>query len=138
MTGLDFVETTRLQHAACARQPRACGVDVSTGSESLGGAGAECGVVGGDAVAATAAAAGAGVMDARQRQQQSRGGKADSMSSQYSLLTTTNDSRLRIYDLDHFSMVRSRSFCRCALNECCCRCRKKQSLCSSMKVCVSK
>lgn len=104
MTGLDFVETKRLQHAACARTPCAGGADGSTAAESLG-AGAECGVVCGD-VAATAAAVGAGVMDARQQQQQSRGGKADSMSSQYSLLTTTNDSRLRIYDLDHFSMVR--------------------------------
>lgn len=105
MTGLDFVETTRLQHAACARHP---GADGANPAEGLG-AGAECGVEGGDAVA-TAAAVGAGVMEARQRQQQSRGGKADSMSSQYSLLTTTNDSRLRIYDLDHFSMVRGGAF----------------------------
>ena len=32
-------------------------------------------------------------------------GKANSMSAQYSLLATTNDSRLRIYDLDNFAMV---------------------------------
>lgn len=61
-------------------------------------------------LAGAAAGAGAGacvVEDQRlQQQQQSRDGKADSMSAQYSLLTTTNDSRLRIYDLDHFGMVR--------------------------------
>lgn len=115
MTGLDFVETVRLQHAACARLPRVggadCSVDCSVSAETRG-AGTECGVAGGDAMATTAAAAGAGAMDAGQRQQQlqqqSWGGKADSMSSQYSLLTTTNDSRLRIYDLDNFSMVRAR------------------------------
>lgn len=36
---------------------------------------------------------------------QLRGGKASSMSAQYSLLSTTNDSRLRVYDLDNFAMV---------------------------------
>lgn len=105
MTGLDFVETARLQHAVCARQACADGANPAEGLA----AGVECGVVGGDALA-TAAVVGAGAMDARQLQQQSRGGMADSMSSQYSLLTTTNDSRLRIYDLDHFSMVRAVGF----------------------------
>ena len=38
-------------------------------------------------------------------------GKADSMSAQYSLLVTTNDSRLRIYDLDNFAMVCFRLSC---------------------------
>lgn len=33
-------------------------------------------------------------------------GKANNMSAQYSLLSTTNDSRLRIYDLDNYTMVR--------------------------------
>lgn len=32
-------------------------------------------------------------------------GKAESMSAQYSLLATTNDSRLRVYDLDTFAVV---------------------------------
>lgn len=59
------------------------------------------GCAAGDAAAVAAAAAPGAMKDG-----QLGVGKADSMSAQYSLLSTTNDSRLRVYDLDNFAMVR--------------------------------
>ncbi|CAM9549463.1 unnamed protein product [Ectocarpus fasciculatus] len=98
VTGLDFIETSRLHPCGNAAAGSA-----AAGSQA-GGAGCP--------VAAAVAGGAAGAAENRQQQQQQqqqqqhlRGGKADSMSSQYSLLTTTNDSRLRVYDLDNFAMT---------------------------------
>ncbi|CAM9725341.1 unnamed protein product [Ectocarpus sp. 6 AP-2014] len=93
VTGLDFIETSRLHP---------CG-DAAAGSVAAGN---QAGGAGCPVAAAVAAGGGDGAAENRQQQQQHlRGGKADSMSSQYSLLTTTNDSRLRVYDLDNFAMT---------------------------------
>lgn len=91
VTGLAFVETAQLRHR---RQPPGDPSLVPALSAAQGGArGAEDGMMAG------------GVDVSSVSDGQRRGGKADSMSAQYSLLSTTNDSRLRVYDLDNFAMV---------------------------------
>lgn len=108
VTGLEFVETAQLRHRGQQHhqqhQQQPC--DPSFGpAAALAGAAAACATAVEDAVGAVGAvaAAAAGALNDGLL----RGGKADSMSAQYSLLTTTNDSRLRVYDLDNFAMVRA-------------------------------
>ncbi|CAN0531423.1 unnamed protein product, partial [Laminaria digitata] len=81
VTGLAFVETARLRHSG-RRHHLPC-------REGAGGA---------SAAAAATKPAGPAITKLP-------GGAASSMSAQYSLLATTNDSRLRIYDLDNFAMT---------------------------------
>lgn len=82
VTGLAFVETAQLRH----REQQPCDPSLVPTTPAAGGGGG-----------------GLGAAPSRGSQV---GGKADSMSAQYSLLSTTNDSRLRVYDLDNFAMVR--------------------------------
>ncbi|CAM9154577.1 unnamed protein product [Scytosiphon promiscuus] len=104
VTGLDFVETSRLHHGGMQQRHQG-GMDFcSLGAvDKAGGMG--CPGVAEESAMLAGAVGGACAVEDQQQQQHSRGGKADSMSAQYSLLTTTNDSRLRIYDLDHFGMT---------------------------------
>lgn len=89
VTGLAFVETARLRGAG--RQPYE-GATLGSKSAKLGELGGCTGALGNPAAG--------GVPGTK------KDGQANNMSSQYSLLSTTNDSRLRIHDLDSFSMVR--------------------------------
>lgn len=108
VSGLAFAETTRLRHHSqrCRGSLRdsAGGGGAAGGAAGLSQAGTACAItVGvGGAVGLMAPVAGVtgGFGDSRLLD-----GKASSMSAQYSLLATTNDSRLRVYDLDSFAMV---------------------------------
>lgn len=98
VTGLAFVETSQLRRGG--RQP--CGSPTGCAAAS---AACAAGCYEGDAALEAMAASRAGHGDVKD--ERLGVGKADSMSAQYSLLSTTNDSRLRIHDLDNFAMVRA-------------------------------